>query len=396
MKQFIILLCVVMLVGGCASHRAFKAEQQKTAMLEALLAEGLAELNYLRDETKFQREYNEALKRALEKRMGNLEKGIVSQAQIDSLYNEIDDIYFIMREYDIQFTGDIDQLYKKVDRSPSEKVVVRDTSHTDESLALLSSEFQAQIDKLEQELQALLLENGDLIEEIQDYIDDHVSEQKRQMSALKKNLELVSAGSDTLSNEPVIIYEPVETEIKDIWSEDIIALQEELKTLKSEMGQVKDKLEKIPAEKAPVLQTQSQAETQPSAAKIDQKKAVDGYNAAKAFYDKRQYERAITELENYLKEYPNSSYAPNARYWIAESYYASGNTRKAIREFETVVSKYPESIKVLDARVKIGLCYWNLGDNASAREELKKVISEHPDYYRLDLVQQFLRQIPAQ
>jgi|GEM_PF-4537728 len=118
------------------------------------------------------------------------------------------------------------------------------------------------------------------------------------------------------------------------------------------------------------------------------------YDNAKAAYDKRQFESAIAQFEEYIRYYPGQPLAINAQYWIGESHYALADYVSAFRIFRTVQTQYPNSPKAADALVKMALCNWKMGDFSGAKELLNRVKNMYPGYERLALVNRFLTELP--
>jgi len=115
--------------------------------------------------------------------------------------------------------------------------------------------------------------------------------------------------------------------------------------------------------------------------------AVDGDDAdgqqayAKAFalLKEGQYQQSITAFESFKVSYPNSKYADNAQYWLAEANYVSREYKKALQEFQQLIAQYPDSSKNSGAHLKIGYVYFELKNWSAARDALEKVITLYPD-----------------
>lgn len=103
---------------------------------------------------------------------------------------------------------------------------------------------------------------------------------------------------------------------------------------------------------------------------------TSAYNLAYNDYLNGRYELAITGFERFLKDFPTTSLAPNAHYWIGESYYSLKDYPKASQAFDVVVHEYPRSEKVAPALFKLGLAAAETGDPLKARTYLKRVIEE--------------------
>ncbi|MBI9088430.1 MAG: tol-pal system protein YbgF [Desulfobacterium sp.] len=102
------------------------------------------------------------------------------------------------------------------------------------------------------------------------------------------------------------------------------------------------------------------------------------YAGSKRFLDQEEYDRARKGFEQFLKLYPESSNADNARFWIADSYYREKWYEKAILEYQKVVENYAKGNKVGAALLKQGYAFANLGEKANARLILKELIKKYP------------------
>lgn len=103
------------------------------------------------------------------------------------------------------------------------------------------------------------------------------------------------------------------------------------------------------------------------------------YEQAKKTFDAGDMEAARIQFENFINTFPESSYAGNARFWIADSYYVEKWYEKAILEYQKVLEKYPDSNKTAAARLKQGYAFAELGEKANARLILNELIARYPD-----------------
>ncbi len=101
------------------------------------------------------------------------------------------------------------------------------------------------------------------------------------------------------------------------------------------------------------------------------------YEAARAEYEARRYESAISGFTEVLTVAPNNSLADNAQFWIGECYYSLGNFEKALDAFNKVFS-YPESNKLADSHLKVAKTYLKMGNKDASRDEFKAVIQNYP------------------
>ncbi len=119
----------------------------------------------------------------------------------------------------------------------------------------------------------------------------------------------------------------------------------------------------------------------------------EAYSQAKADYDKGNFDLAIAGFQNYLKQFPDSSQADSAQYWIGECYYSKKEHAKAIEEFTKLLKNHPKSKKAAGARLKIGFSYLNEKNTVKAKEHLNKVIKEHPNTEEATLAREKLKKI---
>ena len=92
-----------------------------------------------------------------------------------------------------------------------------------------------------------------------------------------------------------------------------------------------------------------------------------------------RYMQAAEAFRNFLDANPDSAYAVNAQYWLAEAYYVTRQFPRALEEFRQVVERYSDSNKVADARLKIGFIHYEMSEWDAARKALEGVIETYPN-----------------
>ena len=92
----------------------------------------------------------------------------------------------------------------------------------------------------------------------------------------------------------------------------------------------------------------------------------------------KNYDKAIPAFQKFIKDYPNSSYQPNARYWLCQLLLNKCDSYAAKGQFQKVVSAYPDSPKVPEALLKLGIIAQLDSDAAAAKANYEKVISQYP------------------
>lgn len=94
--------------------------------------------------------------------------------------------------------------------------------------------------------------------------------------------------------------------------------------------------------------------------------------------DKR-YDAAVPAFESFIKNYPSSTYLPNAHYWLGQLLYAESKYDQAKAHFATVVTDFKDSNKRGDCILKLGIIAQQQNDTAKARELYNQVINEYSD-----------------
>jgi len=83
-------------------------------------------------------------------------------------------------------------------------------------------------------------------------------------------------------------------------------------------------------------------------------------------------------LTQFVEKNPNHELVPNARYWIGETYYGEKNYEQAILEFQEVVKQYPKKEKAPASMLKQALSFKALKDVKSTQYLLKRLTTDYP------------------
>jgi tol-pal system protein YbgF len=102
------------------------------------------------------------------------------------------------------------------------------------------------------------------------------------------------------------------------------------------------------------------------------------YDAALDQFKRADYMGAIANFSTFVKNYPQSSLAPSAQYWIGNAHYARKDYRASISAQRALVTTYPTSPKVPDALLNVASAQSDLNDNAAARRTLEELIAKYP------------------
>ena len=89
------------------------------------------------------------------------------------------------------------------------------------------------------------------------------------------------------------------------------------------------------------------------------------------------YSVAIAGFQDFLNQYPSSSLAPNAEYWLGEAHYVNRDFAAAESAFQAVLDKWPTSAKAPDAMLDLGNTQLAQGKAAKGRATLHRVVSQY-------------------
>ncbi len=117
---------------------------------------------------------------------------------------------------------------------------------------------------------------------------------------------------------------------------------------------------------------------QAPAATADPALAEQAYKQAFNLLKTGQHEQAMKEFASFVEDYPASSYAPNAQYWLGEAYYVKQRFNEAIAEFRLLVQNYPNSQKLTHSLLKIGYSLHELKQYDEAIKVLQDLQTRYP------------------
>ncbi|HLH40285.1 MAG TPA: tetratricopeptide repeat protein [Bryobacteraceae bacterium] len=107
--------------------------------------------------------------------------------------------------------------------------------------------------------------------------------------------------------------------------------------------------------------------------------AETSYNNAYRDYNKGQFDLALQEFADYVKNFPDTADAPTAQYYIGYIYFNSGtNYADAAKAFDDVLERWPENPKTADAMYYKGVALQKLGQKTAAAKTLKDYIAKYP------------------
>ncbi len=93
----------------------------------------------------------------------------------------------------------------------------------------------------------------------------------------------------------------------------------------------------------------------------------------------RLYDQAIPEFQTFLQNFPNSSYASNAHYWLGQLLFNKQDWAGAGVQFQSLITDYPDSSKIADATLKLGITEMERANAARAKQLWEQVVAVFPD-----------------
>ena len=117
----------------------------------------------------------------------------------------------------------------------------------------------------------------------------------------------------------------------------------------------------------------------------NQEEIQNKYSTILDKYFAHDLQGAYNDFYSFMKKYPDSDLAANARYFMGEAQYQMGNIPEAITIFESVVAE--NSVKTPDALMMLGNSYDELNDKDKALYYWNELISRYPQNRLADIAQ---------
>lgn len=103
------------------------------------------------------------------------------------------------------------------------------------------------------------------------------------------------------------------------------------------------------------------------------------YDNAKAYLTQQDFVAAESAFRTFIQQYPDSSLASNAQYWIGETLYVRGHYKPAAESFLKGYSSYREGQKAPDSLLKLAMSLARLGQKDAACNAFVTLESEYPN-----------------
>ncbi|OGT69116.1 MAG: tol-pal system protein YbgF, partial [Gammaproteobacteria bacterium RIFCSPHIGHO2_12_FULL_45_9] len=185
-------------------------------------------------------------------------------------------------------------------------------------------------------------------------LPQQITELQQQLAELRGQLQMQSHDLKLLENQQRSFYQD----------------------LNQRLGQLKNSENTVKATTTPTL-----SEHIPSAPPSDpvSLKESQSYKTAFELVSKKEYDKAQTAFERYLRDYSAGQYSSNAHYWLGEIYSLQKKSAQASQEFKIVIEQFPKSSKISDAKLKLAILDAQAGKIDQAKRELQQIKKEYPD-----------------
>lgn len=213
-----------------------------------------------------------------------------------------------------------------------------------------------------------------------DATDARLSSLEKEVSALSQSMKSVEDLSRKQFLDLSMSLESKEDKIKSILGK----LEELESQLRTYWGETKGELRELKGgAKTPIPQKRGPA--------LPQGNYEELYKQAFDAFQKGQYQESIRAFQEFVRAYPDTPLAPNARYWMGEGYMNVKDQEKAILSFQEVIDKYPDSEKAPRALLRQAEAFGELGDKKSSATLLRRVVELYPKTDEARVAERLLR-----
>ena len=123
-------------------------------------------------------------------------------------------------------------------------------------------------------------------------------------------------------------------------------------------------------------------------------KPSQAFHFAYQDYLKGHYDLALSEFQQVVDDFPESSFAAEAYYYIGECYDQQGDLKEAARALTTLIEQHGTSRQVPAALFKLGKIYEKAGQPHKAKAFWRELIIDFRGSPEAKLASQQLKRIP--
>ncbi len=129
----------------------------------------------------------------------------------------------------------------------------------------------------------------------------------------------------------------------------------------------------------------------PAAAAVDPANENRDYEAALTLLRAGKFKEAAGGFIAFAKNYPNSSFQPNAHFWAASSLYQLKDNTGAAEHYAKVANQWPDDSRAPDALLGLSSTQLARGDNAAATKTLERLVAKYPSSSAATIARQRLK-----
>ena len=97
------------------------------------------------------------------------------------------------------------------------------------------------------------------------------------------------------------------------------------------------------------------------------------------YYNGRRFDEAYEAFSSFAQQYPNSEFTPEAIFYYADCQYNLGDMEAAVDGFTIVINNYPRHEKAPESIYTMAWALMDLGREAEAITALNKLVDEYPE-----------------
>lgn len=216
-----------------------------------------------------------------------------------------------------------------------------------------------------------------------------INGQQNTLSQRLAKLESQLAGVDQLGLLQKLDAQQKEIQVLrgelEVQTHQLSELQKQIKQYYADLDQRLQGLKASPVQSTSAAVSSKQAKADTPMAAQDQEKA--DYQQAYGYVKANQPDSAIRAFQNFLRQYPNNQYTPNAHYWLGEMYLVQKQWLKADQQFTTVIDRFSTHPKAADAMLKQAYLLQKQDKRAAAQALLKQLVQTYPESNAAKLAQ---------
>ena len=108
-----------------------------------------------------------------------------------------------------------------------------------------------------------------------------------------------------------------------------------------------------------------------------------------------KYKDAFNAYDKFLKDYPNSAYAPDAMYGLGYAQFALKNYKSAMATQQKLLDAHPDSPRAADALFNMANSQFQLGMVPAAKKTLRDLLAKYPNSEAIPAAQKRLKALDA-